>query len=374
MLDYKKIKESVTPQQVMLLLQEFKAEPYYDEVNGVIISRTICHNHPNDECSRKLYYYCDSFTFHCYTECDPASFDIYELIIKVMRLQYGQKFSVIDAAHYLIRHIGINFVFEEQSELSSVFTDLSDQYEKFYKDNSIQKVELQEYSSNLIDNLPFIRIGLWEDEGIKPETARKYNLRYYAPTQRIVIPHYDENNRLIGIRGRALLPEDIESVGKYGPLIAAGKMYNHPLGFNLYGLNFNKELINRYKTAIIFESEKSVMMMDSVKQMPNISVAICGSSLSPYQFFLFQQLGVREIVFALDRQYKVYCDAEYHMWRDNKVQRYANLYSNYVRVSAIFDRENLLGYKDSPIDRGEETFIKLFSRREILHALPTTRR
>ena len=32
----------------------------------------------------------------------------------------------------------------------------------------------------------------------------------------------------------------------------------------------------------------------------------------------------------------------------------------------MFDKENKLGYKDSPIDKGKNTFLKLFDRRIFL--------
>ena len=82
---------------------------------------------------------------------------------------------------------------------------------------------------------------------------RKFNIMYYDYQNKIVIPHYDINNRLIGIRGRALDPVEAELYGKYTPLKVENTVYRHPLSFNLYGINNNKEDIKKYKTAIIFE-------------------------------------------------------------------------------------------------------------------------
>ena len=41
-------------------------------------------------------------------------------------------------------------------------------------------------------------------------------------------------------------------------------------------------------------------------------------------------------------------------------------YSPIVKVSFLFDKENLLQYKMSPIDNGKEVFLELFERRIIL--------
>jgi hypothetical protein len=46
----------------------------------------------------------------------------------------------------------------------------------------------------------------------------KANITYYPGGNQIVIPHYDKNNRLVGLRGRSLSIDDIEKYGKYRPL------------------------------------------------------------------------------------------------------------------------------------------------------------
>lgn len=85
-----------------------------------------------------------------------------------------------------------------------------------------------------------------------------YNIRYSILQNKIIIPHYDVDNNLIGIRGRALNEEDLV-YGKYMPIQIENKIYSHPLMFNLYGLNIVKNNIKRLKTAIIAESEKASM-------------------------------------------------------------------------------------------------------------------
>ena len=55
----------------------------------------------------------------------------------------------------------------------------------------------------------------------------KYNILYSISQEKIVIPHYDINNNLIGIRGRALNEWEIENVGKYMPIKIENKWYAH---------------------------------------------------------------------------------------------------------------------------------------------------
>ena len=74
-------------------------------------------------------------------------------------------------------------------------------------------------------------------------------------SQAIVIPHYNENNELIGIRERTLIKEN-EQYGKYRPMYLNKQMYNHPLGFSLYNLNNSKNNIKILEKAIVFERGK----------------------------------------------------------------------------------------------------------------------
>ena len=99
---------------------------------------------------------------------------------------------------------------------------------------------------------------------------------------KIIIPHYNINGELVGIRGRALNEWEVENVGKYMPVKLENKWYSHPLSLNLYGLNITKENIKKTGVCYIFESEKSVMQCDSF-QMDNCAVAVCGSQLNKWQ-------------------------------------------------------------------------------------------
>lgn len=140
-------------------------------------------------------------------------------------------------------------------------------------------------------------------------------------------------------------------------------MYNHPLGFNLYNINNSKENIKRTKKAIIFEGEKSCLLFASYFGQENdISVAVCGSNLSSYQVDILLKLGVEEIVIAFDKQFQKLGDREHIGWV-KKLKEINKKYSKYVKISYMFDKEDKLKYKDSPIDEGKDIFIELFEKR-----------
>ena len=143
-------------------------------------------------------------------------------------------------------------------------------------------------------------------------------------------------------------------------------LYNHPLGMNLYGLNWSKGNIKTMGKAIVFESEKSVLMYASYFGWDNnISVACCGSSLSARQIQLLKDAGAKEIIIAFDRQFQEIGDKEFkHLTRN--LTRINDKYKNDVNISFIFDKNMITGYKASPIDEGSEKFLTLFKERILL--------
>ena len=84
----------------------------------------------------------------------------------------------------------------------------------------------------------------------------KFKIIFSIGQNKIIIPHFDINGRLIGIRGRALEKKEIEECGKYRPVQIGKTLYTHPLQFNLYGIFEHKNGIQRRKSAIIAEAEK----------------------------------------------------------------------------------------------------------------------
>ena len=170
---------------------------------------------------------------------------------------------------------------------------------------------------------------------------------------------------MVGIRERTLIKEN-ESNGKYKPAILNYQMYNHPLGFNLYNLNNSKENVKQMKKVFIFEGEKSCLLYQSYFGVNNdLSVAVCGSSLINYQVQLLLSLGVEEIIIAFDKQFKEVGDDEWKAWT-KKLKDLHKKYGSQVQVSFMFDKWDLLGYKDSPIDCGPEVFLELFNKRVVL--------
>ena len=352
------IKNNLTIEQVTDLLITLGADPI--QKDDLIIARTICHGGD----SHKMYYYENTHLFRCYTECSDT-FDIFELIVKV-QTQGGGKYSLPQALTYVINFFNLeteNDNFFKNDEDSLQDWKILNRYEKTNEINDNKRiVEMKFFDDKILDYLPKPRILPWEEEGIKNEVIKYHRICYNPSSQAIVIPHYDKDNNLVGIRERTLIKEN-EIYGKYRPMYLNRIMYNHPLGFNLYNLNFSKENIQRTKKAIIFEGEKSPLLFASYFGQENdISVAVCGSNLSSYQVQLLLDLGVEEIVIAFDKQFQQRGDKEFLGWV-KKLKDIDKKYNKYVTVSYMFDRQDILQYKSSPIDEGPDKFIQLYNQR-----------
>lgn len=365
--DKGEIRSSLTTDDIFNLLHEWGADPEY--TNFGILSATICHNIPG-EGSKKLYFYENSNLFHCYTGCENPSFDIFELTIKVFEIQHNRKIDLNEAVRYIAAKHGFGGRLEDAPEVEGLedWAILSN-YDRIQSvtSNEKQEIILKEYDDDILTRFNYtLKIGPWLREDITQEVIEKATIGFYPGGDQITIPHFDINNRLIGLRGRSLCANDAELYGKYRPLRINKNMYSHPLGMNLYGLGWTKDNIKAMKKAIVFESEKSVLKYASYFGWDNnISVACCGSSLSAYQVQLLIDSGAEEIIIAFDRQFQEIGDEEFNRLK-NKLLKLNEKYKNYVNISFMFDKNMITGYKASPIDEGPEKFLQLFKERIVI--------
>lgn len=247
------VKNSLTIEQVSQLLAELGGDPQLQ--GNIIKSRTICH------CgnSHKLYYYDNTKLFKCFTDCD-STWDIFQLILKLKK-NNNIDWNLYQAVDYIANYFNLAPRKQKKENLENELKDWQI-LNKYINNNNLKEenkqiIEFKKYDNKILKYLPHPRIIPWEKEGITREIMEAYGICYNPSSQGIVIPHYNENNELIGIRERTLIKEN-ETNGKYKPAIINRQMYNHPLGFSLYGLNWSKEQIKKIKKAIIFERRKKL--------------------------------------------------------------------------------------------------------------------
>lgn len=187
------------------------------------------------------------------------------------------------------------------------------------------------------------KLAVWEAEGISREVLDTFQVYYDSFSNRLVYPIRDIEGNIVNIGGRILDPEWKEKgMRKYTYLSGWGEMSV------IYGLFENMEEILKKKEIIIFEGCKSVLLARSWG-IRNTG-ALLTSHLNPAQMKLLAKLGVR-VVFALDK--------EVNIKKDHNI----NKLKQYVNVEYVWDKDNLLEEKDAPVDKGVETFDKVYEYR-----------
>lgn len=341
MLMLNQIKQNLTDVDIILLLQTLGSSKYINNYDHIIF-QTICHGGD----SLKLYYYKNTKSFFCYTSCN--AFDVFELVSKVKSIDLSDSIKYIKSFFHISNDIYIPKGFGIMD------------YEFENEDIEIPVIE----NKNILNNFMDYYCVEWLNEGISIETMKKYNIKYFLHQHKIVIPHYNSDGELIGIRGRALLQTDIDNGKKYMPIYLKNKIYSHSLRHNLYGLNINRNAIMKNKKCVIFESEKSVLKADTFYQENNYTVAIGGSNLSKFHIDLLLKLGVEKIIIAFDRQFQDVGDIEYGFWK-SKINKIIDKFSEMINIDIIWDINMLTNYKDSPIDSSKQIFEHLYKNKMI---------
>ena len=345
MIDYEQIVKDLKDEEVIRLMYELGADRH-EETDNYIIFPTICHNENATEASMKLYYYKDTHLLYCFTEDGPMTiYKFLENYYKTRNIEYNWGQDILKVV----------FQCSAATDLTTKETifkqSLKDKYRKR------QSIQLAAYSPNVLESFVKQYPIEWLEDNISAGAMDKYNIRYSISQNKIIIPHYDINNRLVGIRGRALNESEI-AYAKYAPVKIEDIVYKHKLSLNLYGLNHNWKNIKELGICYIAESEKAVLQSELFGEK-NCTVAICGSSLNIYQIkLLMQHCQPKEIVLCLDKEELPGEDKYFY-----KLWDMCSKYKLYTNMSFIYDRENLLNLKDSPFDRGRNIFNKLLEKR-----------
>ena len=349
MINYKELVNELDTHKVQEFMYELGAEEVIDK-EDFFITNTICHNTHGG--SLKLYYYYDTHLFVCYTSCGTMS------IFKFLKEYYktrGIEYDWYEHIYLRIKKLS-NY---NDTEFNNLLISDETPYKSVRDKYSFTKIkQLPEYPEGILDVFTKIYPSEWLEEGISKKAMDKFNILYSISQNKIIIPHYDVDGRLVGIRGRALNTWEVENIGKYAPIKIEQTWYSHPLSLNLYGLYQNKDNIKRSKYAIICEAEKSVLQSEEFS-LPNCTLAVCGSNFNKFQLkILMQECQPKEIIIAFDKEEKQHEDKYF-----NKLWAIGKKYQKYANFSFIYDTQNLLNMKDSPTDRGEEIFNKLIRKR-----------
>jgi DNA primase len=351
----KDIINSITLEDVKTFLESLGVDQIamYKE-KDYLICPTICHNPLHEAESMKLYWYQNNKIFRCYTECNEAM-SIFTLYKKFISVNENRDITDDEAENY-VKHClkQITHIKERKNREE----ELDREKYKYTKNIPI----LDEYPETMLSYFTKYYHPLWLKDGITKESMDRFQISFSIGQNKIIIPHFDINGRLVGIRARSIEPEDIK-LGKYRPIQVGSTIYTHQLQFNLYGIYEHQIGIQHRRSAIIVEGEKSVLLDDGYYGDLSNAVACCGSTFNKYYISLLTNiLGANEIIIALDK--------EYEDCRDEKAKKYkeklvflCKKYKNQASFSYIWDFDNVLKEKDSPYDRGKDIFEHLYKTR-----------
>lgn len=356
-MNIKTLKQIITVEQIISILQNLGVESKQTSNLNQIQFRTICH------CgnSFKLYFFKDTKEFHCYSNC--GQMDIINLVQRVKGFE-----EVSKAVNWICNFLGIG----EGTMIEGFFNEtpqtldleILSRYNSTNEEVTIDMSREFKYIDEVIlDRFYKYYHPAFYNDGIDLKTMFKFGIRYDILNERIIIPHRDELGGLIAIRCRNLNKELIESGLKYMPITIDKKLLSAKTNHYLYGQFYNQENIKKFKKVILVESEKAVMQLETILQGNNIGLALMSSSLSLVQVELLKELGVEEVIVALDKEFEEYGSMEEKAYATKIRKGIINKLLPYFTVSVMWDTNGYLGYKDSPTDKGSEVFFKLYAER-----------
>ena len=358
-IDVKKLKKSLSLAHHKQIMQALGI-PSYSENSTQIVYYTGDKNVDPYKGSPKLYFYKDTSIYVGMTA--GRSYDIISLTQTRLAL-LKQPCSFLDACQFILDTTNINTDSISRVKKEGHVYDWSN-LERFVRVRKYGN-QLSEYNRNIIDTLPPLYPQAWIDEGISEETMDKYQIRYYERCNQTVIPCFDDEARLVGVRVRNWDKDRVEQA-KYMPLVTLdGQCYKFNTNQVFYGINYNKPEIERTGKVIIVESEKAVMKLDTYMGRHNIALGMYGSNLGIQRRNQLLKMGVNTVSYVVDNDFIGQDDEFFEQWRE-KIRHFIKLWDGFCRVEIVWDNLGLLGPKENATDRTKEVWEQLWENREII--------
>lgn len=206
------------------------------------------------------------------------------------------------------------------------------------------------YDKELLNNFPIVISELFLEDNIQAETQLAFGIRYDTKSRRVLIPVY-YNNELVGLTGRRNAKHLQDGENKYMPILRYSK------SLVLFGYDVYYDLIQKTKTVMIVESEKSVMKMWQMEsKLPTL--ALGSNALSRNHIELLKLLQVDTVIFALDKSLSYEESLIPNIKKLKKYGRECKI--KYIDVNNI--PNNLLGEKEAICDRKKEEITEIFTK------------
>lgn len=252
-------------------------------------------------------------------------------------VQYILDCEFIQSKYWICNILNYNIEFKE-------YVPKKDWNERLHKIQKKRKKELS-LTQNIIlpENtlLQYAQIPSyeWWKEGLKCKTQKEFEIGMDGSidTDKIIFPIRDENGKLLSVKARFTHEyEKNHKDMKYFYLFP----YNRQL--NIYNIDKAKKYIA--DDVYVFEGEKSCMY--TYQWGIKNTVSTQGQEISPLQIRKLLDLECK-INFVFDKDVPLEFFDKYRGQLKTRV------------AHCIIDTDNLFTGKDSPIDKGEDNFIKL---------------
>ena len=276
----------------------------------------------------------DTLSFHCFSTNSKGN--LYTLIMQRKDMNFP------NALKWAADYAGLD---KEEYDID-IQLPFGGFFQGLVKEISEPEFSMKTYDESELDEYIGFYNTMFLKDGISFESQEKFGIGYDALSNRVTIPIYSLDNKLIGIMGR--YNGKCEKEERWLPIIPCSR------SLTIYGFNENYQSIQEKGMAIIGESEKFVMQADSFGC--HIALATSGCHISDTQAKHIKSMFLPKIILAYDEglsEEDIIAEAE-KLKMDNQI------YKN--QVGYIYDREHKYlpeGSKASPSDLGKEVFSTL---------------
>lgn len=264
-------------------------------------------------------------------------------------VMYAKQCNFVTAMNYIVDTLGLN-----KDELNQdIVYPFGGFYRKLTREVNEPEANMTTYDESILGEYYGMYNELFFKDGISYCTQAKYNVGYDVWSNRITIPEYTFDGKLCGIMGR-LNDSKCKHEERWLPLIPCSR------NLTLFGYHRNYNHIQKKSMAVVFESEKSTMQMNTFGS--RIALSSCGCHLSNTQVRYLKALMVDRIIIAYDEGLK----EEYIRNEAEKLKMNNHLIQN--RVGYVYDKDHDVlpkGSKASPSDLGKDAFVELMKKKVV---------
>ncbi len=355
MLDIQAIKSAITDDSIIALMDSMGI-PLVSANSQYMVFPSVCHHADWERHKPKLWCYLDGDTpmFKCWV-CGLSG-DAIALIQHLRHCTFNQ------AVDYICRTLKISATeLADDAQIDPWQREL-----RRWLPNSVQDepAELTTYDPSILAAFDHLYPTDWLEYGITRDSMDKFGIGWYARQACISIPVV-MNGQLVGVRGRYTRPQDVAK-GKYRPIaMLDGNVLKFSTNQCLYGLDQNKDAIEKSRQVLLFESEKSVLK--APEYGIHNSLAVFGSNISKRHIELLLELGVNDVVLAFDSDYRQMGDADFQFFVA-KMKKLVSKLRAYFATSIIYNNQGYDAYKCNIMDLPYDQAMTLYENRAVLQS------